>query len=122
MSIRPEAMKEHEDLWESLALNVHTEWVSLGCKGDNDVNYDEKDYDFTPEDLELIELGKEEMIRRGLHNYNLDQVEFMGRNGYLGQDDVDLYIDLHRADPVHMAPKWYDRVEGLNRLRERFNG
>jgi len=121
MSIRPEAIKEHGDLWESLALDMHTEWVSLGCKGDNDVSFDERDYDFTKQDLEVLELGKEEMIRRGLHNYTLDQVESMGRNGYLAQDDVDLYIDVWQANPCKFAPAWYDRIEGLNGLRHRFN-
>lgn len=108
--------------WYTQAMNSQESWHSLACRGDNDVNHDEKDHEFTPEDLELIKLGMEEIKRRGLHNLSLDRVETMGRNGYLAQDDVDLYIDVHRANPVHMAPKWYDRVEGLNRLRERFNG
>jgi hypothetical protein len=121
VSIRPEAIKEHGDLWESKALDMHTEWVSLGCRGDNDMSHDEKDYDFTEEDLKLIELGREEMIRRGLHRYTYDQVTLYVLNGRISQDDADLYIDVWMANPVHMTPKWYDRVSGLNGLRERFN-
>lgn len=107
--------------WYTQAMNSQESWHSLACRGDNDVNHDEKDHDFTDQDLEVLEVGKEELIRKGLHNYTLDQVESMGRNGYLSQDDVDLYIDVFNADPIHFSPKWYDRIEGLNGLRHRFH-
>ena len=122
MSIRPEAIKEHGDLWESLALDVNTEWVSLGCRGDNDVNYDEKDYDFTPDDLKVIEWAREELVRRGLHNRLYDQITLGALNGTVSQDDCDFYIDLFLADPQHFSPKWYDRIAGLKGLREVLNG
>ncbi len=108
--------------WYTQAMNSQESWHSLSCRGDNDVNHDEKDHDFTEEDLKLIELGKDELIRRGLYNYTLEQVESMDRYGQLGQDDVALYTDIFDADPIHFSPKWYDRVRALNSLRERFNG
>ncbi len=69
-----------------------------------------------------IDLGIQELRSRGLLGYTLVRAQDHLANGYISQDDYDLFFDVWSTAPFRYSISESSVKESRQRLAERFSG